>query len=105
MRTIQANVDLTGWRLRRLPKKPDGSWLFNDVIVRGYFSIDTNFITSLEGCPREVHGSFFCDENFLESLDGCPKVVTGDFWCRQQHKRFDIDYIRGMCEIAGNIRR
>ena len=30
---------------------------------------------------NKVEGLFYCDSNQLTSLEGCPKEVRGDFWC------------------------
>ena len=70
-----------------LSYKGDIEWeKFNELskdikyIVEGNFWIDGNNLTSLKGCPTEVHGSFSCTGNPLESLDGLPKVIKGNVW-------------------------
>ena len=48
---VDGNVNLSYMGLTKIPIK------FNKV--SGYFDCSYNFITSLEGCPREVVGNFF----------------------------------------------
>jgi hypothetical protein len=72
----------------------------------GKLNLNTAFITSLEGCPREINGDFICifnpelrslkggpekvtkmckifdcSNNSLKSLEGCPKIIEGKFKC------------------------
>ena len=66
---VSGNVCLSDKNLTRIPIK------FNKVY--GYFDCSYNFITSLEGCPREVGGSFDCAKNQITSLKYSPiKVGT-----------------------------
>jgi hypothetical protein len=51
---------------------------FNEV--KGEFSCRYNNLTTLEGCPKEVH-FFSCALNKLTSLEHSPKIVEGNFHC------------------------
>jgi hypothetical protein len=53
---------------------------FNEV--RGYFNCSRNNLTTLEGCPKEVHrGGFSCSKTKITSLEHSPKIVESDFYC------------------------
>lgn len=49
--------------------------------VEGDFDCSNNFLTSLEGAPKEVGGMFICSNNLLTSLEGAPELVCGNFNC------------------------
>lgn len=49
--------------------------------VKGNFSINTNGLKSLKGCPNIVDGHFDCDQNDLVDLQGAPEH-TGSFYAR-----------------------
>jgi len=49
--------------------------------VSGFFSCSDNYLSSLEGSPREVGGDFNCAYNSLVSLEGAPQQVEGNFDC------------------------
>lgn len=49
--------------------------------VTGDFFINSNKITSLEGCPFEVGGVFECAGNLLKSLQYAPSIVGKDLYC------------------------
>jgi hypothetical protein len=49
--------------------------------VTGWFFIEKNKLTTLEGCPQEVGGEFNCSDNQLITLEGAPIKVGGDFDC------------------------
>ncbi len=49
--------------------------------VTGGFYCHSNYLTSLEGAPKQVGGHFNCSYNNLTSLEGAPKQVGGNFWC------------------------
>jgi hypothetical protein len=68
---VDGDVDLTEWNLTKLPLK------FNKV--SGSFLCYDNYLTSLDGCPKEVVGNFYCSKNNLTSLDGCPSYIGGGF--------------------------
>ena len=57
---IKGNVILTGKGLEKLEIKEIFGEGYKKYIVTGNFFIDGNNLTSLEGCPTEVHGSFSC---------------------------------------------
>jgi hypothetical protein len=46
-----------------------------------HFDCSDNELTSLENCPNKVGNSFFCGNNKLTSLVGCPEKIVGDFYC------------------------
>ena len=75
----------------------------NASIVDGNFSCAYNFLTSLEGCPKEVKGDFCCFANRLTSLEGCPKKVDGDFDIGQNPKFFCEEDVRAICDVKGSI--
>ena len=70
---VDGDVDLTEWNLTKLPLK------FNKV--SGSFLCYDNYLTSLDGCPKEVVGNFNCARNNLTNLIGGPKEVGGYFDC------------------------
>jgi hypothetical protein len=49
-------------------------------VVKGYFYCGESELTTLEGCPKEVHSFFNCNYNNLTSLEHSPKIVE-DFVC------------------------
>lgn len=63
------------------------------------FRCDSNRLTSLEGCPREVENDFACNDNQLMSLEGCPSYVGRLFYCYNNDKKFSKRYIRELCEV------
>jgi hypothetical protein len=58
-------------KLTRLPKFKE---------VRGNLNLQSQKLTSLEGCPERVGGSFNCYNNQLTSLEGGPKEAN-DYSC------------------------
>lgn len=66
---VDGDVYLDFLNLEKLPLK------FN--YVSGYFSIYDNYITSLEGCPKEVGESFDCARNRIITLKYSPIKVGG----------------------------
>ena len=71
---IKGDLDLSDKELEKLPD-------LSKVTVEGNFNCDNNFLTSLEGAPKEVGGSFDCSHNYLTSLEGIPEKVGGSFDC------------------------
>jgi hypothetical protein len=67
--------------------------------VTGYFSCDSNKLTSLEGSPHTVSGGFFCNHNQLTSLEGCPHTVGGNFSCGSNN----LTSFEGVQKIGGNF--
>ena len=55
--------------------------------VDGYFLIQINKLTSLEGCPNHVSGMFSCRGNRIRSLKYGPKTVSGRYWCSDNELR------------------
>lgn len=70
---VNEPVHLINKRLTQIPIK------FNHV--DGYFDIDNNFLTSLEGSPKTCNGYFSCQNNKLTSINFAPKFIeqTGYF--------------------------
>lgn len=81
MKILLDSVNIAHKRLKRLPMKPDGTYLFDDVHVHAHFLINSNELTSLVGSPAIVNGEFNCSWNFLETLEGAPRRV-GAFLCQ-----------------------
>ncbi len=67
------DVDLSSRYLWRIPIK------FGTI--NGNFSINNNFLTTLENCPKKVNGNFNITGNNIKSLKGCPRYVSGNFIC------------------------
>ena len=67
--------------------------------VEGFFNCSSNNLTSLEGCPLEVGETFYCDSNELTSLKGAPKKVGEDFSCRYNK----LTSLEGSPEIVRNF--
>jgi hypothetical protein len=74
---VDDNVILSHSNLKDIPLK------FNHVT--GYFSCDTNKLTSLIGCPDFVDGYFSCMNNNLSTLEYLPKSIGGDFYCSRNY--------------------
>ena len=75
----------------------------NEVAGNFHCSKNKNLVT-LEGCPNELHTNFFCSENIkLESLKGGPKKVGEDFYCRFCGGQFDVQDVKKLCKVKGNI--
>jgi len=72
-----SEVDLYGCKLTKLPLK------FGNIT--GHFDCSSNYLTTLEGCPKSVGGYFNCESNLLTSLEGCPKSVGRNFHCGSNH--------------------
>ncbi len=70
---VVGNVDLSHKNLDFLPVK------FNKV--SGYFYIEENNLTSLEGSPHTVDGIFDCCHNKLKTLLHAPSQVGQTFTC------------------------
>lgn len=70
---VDGNVDLYAKGLTKLPLK------FNKV--NGDFWCSENYLTTLEGGPKEVGGGFDCFNNQLTSLEGSPEKVYDMFYC------------------------
>ena len=70
---VDGSVDLTRWRMDKLPLK------FNRVTKN--FRLNNIGLKSLEGSPKWVGGTFDCGENLLTSLKGSPEFVGGVFNC------------------------
>ena len=73
-------IDLSFMKLKRLPLK------FGKA---SSFYCDQNYLTSLEGSPREVV-NFSCKRNELTSLKGGPEIVRESFSC-SYNKLIDLE--------------
>jgi len=71
-------VDVNGWVI--LAKKNLLDIPIQFGVVKGDFLCHDNKLTTLRGCPNEVHGRFICSNNFLKDLLFSPKIVTNYFW-------------------------
>ena len=85
---VDGDVKLHNRGLSKIPFKFDK--------VTGGFYCDSNLLTSLEGCPREVDGYFSCANNNLVNLIGGPIEVGGSYYCQGNH----LDILEG---CAGDI--
>ena len=109
---VDGSVDLRRANLSKLPLT------FN--IVTKHFWCEDNFLTSLEGSPKEVGGSFYCNANCLStlkhspqkvgrnfschynqisSLDGCPAIIGNYFYCYSNN----LNSLEGIGEVGGKI--
>jgi hypothetical protein len=75
--SVDGGVELGRRRLTKLPVR------FKEV--SGNFWCNSNYLTSLEGCPERVGGRFGCSNNNLTSLEGCPKYINGVFACQNNN--------------------
>jgi hypothetical protein len=73
---VDGDVHLSWRKLGDLKQLP---LTFNEISE--YFTCVDNNLTTLEGCPKEVHGNFDCSFNRLTSLEHSPKIVKGSFYC------------------------
>ena len=72
--SVEGDVILAGRGLKKIP--------FNFKTVSGHFQVDSNELTTLEGCPEYVGGHFSCADNHdLKSLVHGPKRVEGIYYC------------------------
>jgi hypothetical protein len=71
---VDGSVNLSNKGLTRIPLR------FNKVSE--FFFCDTNKITSLRGCPKEVGASFSCSNNKLKSLQYGPVKVEITYYCK-----------------------
>jgi hypothetical protein len=81
---VKGHVDLIYGDLKQLPLT------FNEV--RGSFSCKDNNLTTLKGCPKEIHLWFSCSWNKITSLEHSPKIVLGNFNCLEN----DITSLEGL---------
>ena len=72
-------------------------------VVKSYFSCYRNQLTSLRGCPREVHEYFDCSYNNLTSLEGAPREVRGLFDCSKNNIQFTEEDVRKVCNVKRKI--
>lgn len=86
---VKGNVELFKKGLSEIPVK------FG--IVTGIFTCSNNFLTSLEGSPKEV-GTFICEHNKLTSLEGGPNKVDINFNCSHNQ----LISLKGAPEYVGS---
>ena len=89
---VNTRVDIGYENLIKLPEYIK----FN--IVKGYFSISNNLLTTLKGCPKYVGDNFWCSRNELTSLEFCPKMVKGSFICHHNANSFTKEYVSSLCK-------
>ena len=49
--------------------------------VKSHITVVSDYLTSLDGCPKVVEGDFLINCSKLKSLKGCSNEVKGDFIC------------------------
>ena len=74
---VDGNVWLYEKKLTELPLK------FNKV--NWYFDCSRNYLTTLEGSPKEINGDFYCRNNELTSFEFAPKIIRGYFYCQNNN--------------------
>ena len=74
---VDGSVNLEDMNLIRLPIR------FGKV--SGTFDCPNNYLTTLEGAPKEVGVSFYCHNNYLTTLEGAPQEVGGNFYCHNNY--------------------
>lgn len=62
-------------------KNCEGSIPVQFGVVKGSFICSSNKLTTLKGCPQEVHGTFKCLNNYLTTLEHAPLIVGNGFYC------------------------
>jgi len=55
-------------------------------LVKGFFNVNKNNLTTLRGCPKKVLQWFSCEENNLENLDYAPKFIEQGFYGNLNNK-------------------
>ena len=84
---VAGSVDFSNCKLKSLEGCPEN--------VQGFFDIDANDITSLEGSPKFIFGNFYCSNcSKLKSLKGGPEQIEGSAYIKNCGKKFtenDLD--------------
>lgn len=70
---VNGDIELRHLHLHELPLR------FN--YVNGNFDCASNWLKTLEDCPRHITGYFDCSRNILTSLKGGPKTIGNGFDC------------------------
>jgi len=97
------SIDVDGVDLqRKLGNLKQLPLTFNEV--DGYFTCETNNLTTLEGCPKKVCGDFYCSRNKLTSLEHSPKIIEVNFICWDNNHITSLEgledtYISGILDI------
>jgi hypothetical protein len=95
--TKEGSIDVDGWvnledkELTRLPLR------FGRVSKNFYCF--NNYLTTLEGAPKEVGGDFSCSFNQLTTLEGAPKKVGESFYCN----RNPLTSLEGIGVVGGIV--
>jgi len=79
---VDQSVNLSNYKI-------DGSELPSYIqfnLIRGWFNINKNNLTTLRGCPYKVLQWFSCESNQLENLDCAPKFIEQGFYGQENHK-------------------
>ncbi len=80
---VNGNIDLKHLHLHKLPLR------FN--YVDGNFDCSSNWLISLEDCPRHITGYFDCSDNILTSLEGGPVVNKSYYYYCQIESLISLD--------------
>ena len=95
----KASVDIKNINITSL-----SNGMFEFGKVRGFNCSYCNFLTSLEGAPKEVGEDFSCAFcNSLKTLEGAPEIVGGDFICRDCKGQFTEKDVTDVCNVKGKI--
>jgi hypothetical protein len=94
---INSGIDLSYKNLHQFP-----DYIQFDR-VDGYFYCNTNYLTSLRGCPKTVGDEFDCSDNNLKYLEYCPEYVGYNFYCAGNPIDFTEEYVNKICEVGGVI--
>ena len=80
---VNGDIELRHLHLHKLPLR------FN--YVNGNFDCASNWLKTLEDCPRHITGYFDCSDNILTSLEGGPKTIGNGFDCSYNHKLTSLE--------------
>jgi len=97
---VVGDVDFSWGKLRDLKQLP---LTFNEV--GGFFDCSDNNLTTLMGCPKEIHLWFNYSFNNLTSLEHSPKIVEGSFYCGSNYYITSLEglentYIDGNLDVS-----
>lgn len=71
--------------------------------IKDDINLDYCELKYLSGFPETIEGYFSVESNNLTSLEGCPKVVKSDFFCRGNPGKFTEADVRKICEVHGEV--
>ena len=95
--TKEGRVDVDGWV--KLEDKELTSLPLRFGRVSKNFYCFNNYLTTLDGAPKEVRGDFSCSFNQLTTLEGAPKKVGGSFYCN----RNSLTSLEGIGVVDGKV--